>query len=380
MKLEDLPEVQFTEFDKEIIEKQVIAIYERIMGRTLADGDPVRLFILAMAYIIILFLNKIDESAKMNLLKYSKEDFLEHLGALVGVARNEAGNASTTVRFTLSEVRPTNVIIPKGTRVTSDGGALFATVELSVIKASESYVDIHCESVETGSLYNNIAAGDLNKLVDPIPYIQTVKNITETAGGADVEDDESYKQRIQSAPESFSVAGPSGAYEFWAQSASGQVGDVKVTSPKPGYVDIYVVTDKGEQAQKELLDKVYAVCNDKKIRPLTDFLTCKAPNLVSYDIDLTYYISSENESIATDITKRVNEAVANFITWQSGKMGRDINPSELIKLCVEAGAKRVDVRKPAFTVVKSGEKADNYIVELAKLNTQSVNMGGVEVE
>ena len=143
MKLEDLPEVQFTEFDKELIEKQVIAIYERIMGRTLADGDPVRLFILAMAYIIILLLNKIDESAKMNLLKYSKEDFLEHLGALVGVARNEAGNASTTVRFTLSEVRPTNVIIPKGTRVTSDGGALFATVELSVIKASESYVDIH---------------------------------------------------------------------------------------------------------------------------------------------------------------------------------------------------------------------------------------------
>lgn len=380
MRLSDLPEVNFTEPNEQVIERQIITIYERVMGRKLADGDPIRLFILAMTYIIVLLLNKIDVSAKMNLLKYSSGDYLDHLGVLVGVARNQSTKATTTVRFTLSEVRTNNVVIPKGTRVTSQDGALFETIDLETIKAGQQYGDIHCQALERGGAHNNIAIGDLNKLVDPIAYVKAVSNITVSAGGDDTEDDESYRERIRSAPESFSVAGPTGAYEYWAKTASGQVGDVKVISPKPGCIDIYVTDTDGFPAQQELLNQVHEVCNDSKVRPLTDMLICKSPSTVSYDIDITYYIGSDNAANATDISQKVNDAVIDFVAWQSEKMGRDINPSELIKRCVEAGAKRVEVTSPVFTIVKSGEKSDGYVVELAKLNQQSVNLGGIEVE
>ncbi|MDY5253970.1 baseplate J/gp47 family protein [Veillonella caviae] len=380
MRLTDLPDVNFTDPNKDVVESQVITIYERVMGRKLADGDPVRLFILAMTYIIILLLQKIDTDAKMNLLKYSKGSFLEHLGALVGVHRNTADKAVATVRFTLSEIRPTNVVIPEGTRVTSSDGKLFSTTALNIIKAGLPHGDFRCLALEAGIDGNGIELGELNQLVDPIPYVSQVSNITKTAGGTNIEDDESYRERIHEAPESFSVAGPTGAYMYWAKTASEDVGDVRVTSPMPGTVDIYILDKSGMPANEELRNKVYSVCTDERIRPLTDFVKCKAPTTVQYDIDITYYIGQDNASRGTQITQNVTKAVEEFIKWQSAKMGRDINPSELIKRCVEAGAKRVEVRSPVFTKVKSGVKDDNYLVELAKLRTQTVNVGGVEIE
>ena len=45
MELKNLPDVSFAETDAEIVKKEIIARYETIAGRTLADGDPVRLFL-----------------------------------------------------------------------------------------------------------------------------------------------------------------------------------------------------------------------------------------------------------------------------------------------------------------------------------------------
>ena len=51
-------------------------------------------------------------------------------------------------------------------------------------------------------------------------------------------------------------------------------------------------------------------------------------------------------------------------------MGRDINPSYLTAKLMEAGAKRVEVRKPVFTVVDD--------IKVAKLGNKSVLNGGIE--
>ena len=53
-------------------------------------------------------------------------------------------------------------------------------------------------------------------------------------------------------------------------------------------------------------------------------------------------------------------------------MGRDINPSYMIKLIMAAGVKRVDVRKPVFRVVEG--------THVARINRESIIVlnGGVE--
>ena len=53
-----------------------------------------------------------------------------------------------------------------------------------------------------------------------------------------------------------------------------------------------------------------------------------------------------------------------------GKIGRDINPSQLIQMMVSAGAKRVEVKLPVFQIVGA--------TNVAKLVSQNVAYGGIE--
>lgn len=91
-----------------------------------------------------------------------------------------------------------------------------------------------------------------------------------------------------------------------------------------------------------------------------------------YNIDVTYY-TQEGGAISDDvISENVNAAVGAFKKWQAEKMGRDVNPSYLIQLLMQAGVKRVEVRAPAFATVK-----DNQV---AKIGTTTVTNGGAESE
>lgn len=366
MELKNLPDISFAETDAEIVKKEIIARYETIAGRTLADGDPVRLFLLSIAELLILQRNLIDYTGKMNLLAYSKGDYLDHLGALLDVERIPAKRAETTLTFVLSTAE-TGAIIPEGTRVTTqDERAYFATAEALSIPAGQLNAQVAAICTEPGDAGNHLAIGSLTKLVDPLPYVDSVKNATVTAGGADKESDESYRERIHEATESFSDAGSYGAYAFFAKSANPDIADVFITSPSPGEVKIVPLMTGGEIPEEEVLKDVLEACNAEKVRPLTDHVTAEAPTKVDYEIEASYFINADDRSQAAAIQKAVGEAVEAYKTWQSAKLGRDLDPSKLYELMVKAGARKVTVTKPALTkltgtqVAATGEAKITY--------------------
>lgn len=372
MELKNLPDISFAETDAEIVKKEIIARYETIAGRTLADGDPVRLFLLSIAELLILQRNLIDYTGKMNLLAYSKGDYLDHLGALLDVERIPAKRAETTLTFVLSTAE-TGAIIPEGTRVTTqDERAYFATAEALSIPAGQLTAQVAAICTEPGDAGNHLAIGSLTKLVDPLPYVDSVKNATVTAGGADKESDESYRERIHEATESFSDAGSYGAYAFFAKSANPDIADVFITSPSPGEVKIVPLMTGGEIPEEEVLKDVLEACNDKTVRPLTDQVSVQAPTVKNYDIQITYYIGADSESFSATIQQAVTEAVNQYVEWQKEKLGRDINPSQLMKNIIEAGAKRAEITEPVFTKVEN--------TEVAVADQISVAMGGIESE
>ena len=53
MKLSDLPDIEFVSADEQEILSDIIKLYTEITGRTLAQGDPVRLFLCVMAAIAL---------------------------------------------------------------------------------------------------------------------------------------------------------------------------------------------------------------------------------------------------------------------------------------------------------------------------------------
>lgn len=367
----NLPDITFAEKDATVIEAEIIAAYEETANATLADADPRKKLLQSEVPIISGQRAVIDTSAKQNLLAYASGDFLDHIGILVGATRIAATAATSTVRFILSAARSVNTTIPAGKRVTAGDNVFFATDTETVIPAGSTYTDIPVTCTETGATGNDYAIGTLTTLVDPIPYVASVSNITVSAGGTAKEADDAFRDRIQLAPESFSTAGPDGAYIYWAKTASSTIIDVSVMSPSPGVVAIYPLVTGGEIPGQEILDAVLEICSSKKIRPLTDNVQAVAPEQVEYDTNVQYWISKENEKIAASIRTKVEAAVQAYITWQKSALGRDVDPSELSYLMKSAGASRVAVAAPLYQAL-----ADNQV---AKENDIIViNYGGIE--
>lgn len=368
--LATLPDIDFATKDAGEVEAMILRAYEEASGRTLAPGDPVRLFLLTVAAVIVQQRVLIDWSAKQNLLAYSSGDYLDHLGALLGVSRLPAAPAMTTLRFTLSEAQAGAVLIPKGSRATSDGTLIFATTETATIAAGQLSADVGVVCTTAGDAGNGLLPGQIARFVDPLVWMKSVSNVTTSAGGSDREGDERLRERIRIAPESFSVAGSEGAYQYWARTAHQGIVDVSVHSPSPGEVEIYPLMEGGAIPTSDILDLVDAVCSGETVRPLTDQVTVLAPSAESYDLSVTWWLVRERSVEATAVTAAVTEAVNGWVLWQKSALGRDINPSELTRRMVEAGAKRVAVASPSFTVLAHNE--------VGHAGTVTVTFGGVE--
>lgn len=375
-----LPDVKFAELDARAVENAVIAGYvavRRIEEPTfrLYDGNPVRLFLEAVAALIAQQNVVIDLTGKANLLRYAGEETIGDIGWLYGTRadRLEASAATTTIRYTLSAPVSHVTTIVKGSRVTpkAQKGLYFATVADLTILAGQTTGEVKATCETAGTVGNGYEPGEISEIVERVnPFVVSAVNLTTSDGGAEREGLEAYRVRVRETPESFSVAGPDGGYWFWAKSANAGIIDVGVTSPEPGHVNIVPLMTDGELPTAEVVEEVYAMLNDRTIRPLTDYVHVIEPTAVSYKIDIRYWIDKDDAADATVIQTAVTQAVENYRMWQRTKLGRDIIPSRLIEWVMEAGARRVVVNSPVYTILTNEQIAQEIAV--------SVVYGGLE--
>lgn len=375
------PDIEFLETDTETVISSMIALYEemqRAAGRDnykVRPGNPERVFISWMAAIIVQQRTLINETAKMNVPRYAakseNEEYLDSLAEIFkDTQRLPASPASATFRFYISEPQQQSTIIPAGTRISFDGVIIFATSEVLEIRAGETSGEVEAVCTQPGTVGNGLVAGQVKEVVDLFDHYQKAENITTTSGGAEKEDNESYYERMRDSMESFSTAGPINGYIYWTKTVSPAVLDVAVTSPEACYVDVRVILRDGQEATEAVLKEIEEALNASDIRPLTDVVTVSAPETVDFSIDATFWIAQPNKESAAAIEREVRAAVDSFIVWQTSKMGRDINPSYLTKLMMDAGAKRVEVRQPTFKTI-----AD---IAVGKLKNKTVLNGGLE--
>ena len=346
--------------------------YKEVTGTnvSLAQADPYRMILYTCAVWIYQGMQYSDRAGKQGFLKYAYGDFLDNLAPLRGVERLQATSAVTTIRFQIEDVLASAVQIPVGTRVTNGNELFFSTDEYAEIKIGETYVDIPATCTEKGIVGNGFRAGEINILVETLPYISDVSNITETSGGSDIESDDSLADRIYIASSAYSVAGPEDAYVYWTKTVSSDITDVKVTSPAPCEIDVRFILEGGVLPEEALIEKVFNVLTDSNIKPLTDKVTVAAPTTVSYDIDLVYYINESDKASADSIQEMVETAIKVYKEWQCSIIGRDINPSYLIGKIMGAGAKRVEITSPVQTTL-----ADTEVAVTSNVN---VVYGGIE--
>lgn len=143
-----------------------------------------------------------------------------------------------------------------------------------------------------------------------------------------------------------------------------------VDSETPGTVQVYVLLKNGVLPEAEMLQAVYKTLSADNIRPLTDYVSVLPPQVEQYDLDISYWISAEEQTQAAQITEDAEAAVQDYIEYQSSRIGLDINPDELIYRLKAAGVKRIEVRSPQFRVL------DKFSV--AQVGSVTIEFEGLE--
>ena len=455
-------EYKFVDTDSTQVVSDLIAQYENITGHTLQPADPDRLFLSWVADVIIYSRVNQNYIGNQNIPSRAEGKNLDALGEWIySLKRRAAQAAKCTVRFYISEAQSTSISIPTGTRVSDvSQNLVWYTTEDALIEIGETFADVPVQCEKVGTIGNRYAAGQINKLidVDNILYYSSCKNITESDGGAEEDDDDTYFEAMRAIGDSYSTAGSEGSYVYWAKSVSNEIADVKAICPylkrqetlpvyydsdgngfafvggdqinvdtlqiytdsfltpldtknytveytnglltiklkdakstavdgkigikamqrRAGYVYLYALMSDGSVANETIKDAIYERCSARDVRPLTDCVVMNDPDVITYNIDCTYYISEDTQMTLSEIETAVSNAVDEYKKWQCAKLGRDINPDKLKLLIMQAGVKRVVIKSPTFISLHSG--ADDSVPQIAKVGEITVTNGGYEDE
>lgn len=422
--------LDLVDVDSSTIYTDVVTGFEDQVGEPMYPGDERRVFAEALVAVLVAYVSKANDAARQTLLRYARGQVLDALGERLGVERIEASPAQTTLLFTLSAAQQVAITIPAGTRATGDGTVYWATDRALVIPAGETTGSVEASCTTAGTVGNGQAVGTIKTIVDLQPYVQSVTNLTTTAGGDDGEPyttdgDDRLRERIRLAPNRLSTAGPEEAYVYWALTADPDIADVAALSEEmddtisasvreggkvyiggdllqpatlltvngeaTGFTwdfadSLLTITLAGELAEEETvtvkvrrlmdgrvmvvplmeggqlpgqdtLDAVYEAVNDRTVRPMTDYVTVKAPTTVPYSIDLKYWTTYEEEAAVVQAVEGAGGAIERYVADQCARLGRDVNPDMLMSYVMQAGAIRCEVTEPVYTAVSGAEVA-----------------------
>lgn len=367
---------RFAEVDSDALVAELTEKYEEISGISISAASPEMLFIRWVASVLVQERALLNYAADQNIPSRASGENLDALGELFfQTERTAAQPARCTMRFTISEEQADAITVPAGTRVTDEERVLVWETEAdAVIPAGSMSVDTAAVCQTAGSAGNGWAAGSLSTIVDVFDYYASCTNTTASEGGTNELTDEEYLELMRSSLNGYSTAGAIGGYEYHAKKVSGEIADIVVTSPSACRVTIYALMEGGVAAGAQIKAAILAECSADRVRPLTDFVSVSDPEAVEYDIDLTYWLPSGTDAAA--VSAAIADAVTEYINWQGAKLGRNINPSKLMSLVMQAGAARCEITAPTFTELSGG--TGGATPQYAHVGTTEITNGGVE--
>ncbi|WP_079218137.1 baseplate assembly protein [Herbaspirillum robiniae] len=163
------------------------------------------------------------------------------------------------------------------------------------------------------------------------------------------EGDDSYRLRIQEAPDALSVAGPRNAYEFHARGADGRVLDARATSPAPCEIVISLLSTAADwQAPQDLRDVVLAALSAEDVRPLGDMVTVTQGQVTDYELEAVLYVDKGPEA---PIALKAARAQAAGMAVPLRPLGFSVFRSAYIGALKVEGVRNIDLVSPAADIL-----------------------------
>jgi uncharacterized phage protein gp47/JayE len=224
--------------------------------------------------------------------------YLDEHGITVNLVRKDQVKATGIVTFTGT----VGTLIATGTQVATaqtdpDADPItFVTTASATIPAG-GFVDVPVEAVLAGTI-SNVASGAVSVLLSPVAGIASLANAAATAGGADVESDASFRERILLEYGQPHGAGTAADYKRWAI-AYAPVGFATVEPlwNGAGTVRVVVTDQSNNPVSTPVVNGLQALLDPTPgagagLAPIGAIVTVATPTLVTINVSATVTLLS----------------------------------------------------------------------------------------
>ncbi|MFI3253528.1 MAG: baseplate J/gp47 family protein [Eubacteriales bacterium] len=282
----------------------------------------------------------LNETIKLIFPLWAYGQWLDYHGEVRNVSRRDANPSSgyVTVTGTAGTEIPTGFQFATAANVaTVSSSVVFFVVEGGTLQGEEDENGkVSCEffvEAVTGGVAGNVAADTIKLMVTPISEVSYVTNQLGISGGTEIEDDESFRERIMDAIRGgISYTGCNGDYLRWAKEVSG-VGYV-IVNPEwadpempekfhytdhygvmrcAGTVRLIIMDENGSPANEQILEEVYQhimgadELDINRLAPVGAKLTVVAPDSCYLDISAQLVIEEDQEIVFARIRENLND-------------------------------------------------------------------------
>ncbi|HDR9098360.1 TPA: baseplate J/gp47 family protein [Burkholderia vietnamiensis] len=176
-----------------------------------------------------------------------------------------------------------------------------------------------------------------------------------------MERDDSLRERIQLAPQGFSVAGPSAAYITKARAVDGRIIDAQTSRPRPGDVLVSLLSSEGDgTASDDLCRAVEVALSAEDQRPLNDTVFVKSAEIVRYRIHAKCYTRT---AVGADVLIAQAKKNAQAYADKVHRIGIGVAESAIKGVCQAAGLSRTELIEPVGDIAIERTQA-SYCVEV----------------
>lgn len=233
---------------------RMVQEYEAKSGCKVEDVSDIGLRLRVLAGEVYRALGQVEWLRQQAFPQTARGEALDRHGAQWGLARQEARKAQGTMTFSRYIPLVFDVLIPAGTLCAAAGeeAVEYVTTQDAVLAAGELTVAAPAQAVEPGAK-GNAAAGFINTMVTPVSGVQYASNRSAFTGGADAEDDESFRARILGRFRDPAPVGSAGYYEGLALGHPGVTAAQAVPAEDgPGTVGVYVWGQEAAPSEETL--------------------------------------------------------------------------------------------------------------------------------
>jgi len=284
-------------------------------------------------------------------------DDLDLAGADNGLPRKEATPSQVLVRVSGLE----DQVVSSSVKI-SYGDIVFTATEAKTIPAI-GYIDVYFLCNTAGTV-GNVATGTVFTFDGNYYGLTSAVAVSKGIGGADKEDDESYRERILYKIQNEAGSGNEAHYKIWAESVDG-VESAKIVPlwNGNGTVKVLISTPDKSTPTQTLLDTVAAYIETQ--RPIGATVTVDSIEYVN--INVTATITLSNTGSISYVTEEFNELLAAYLSTYGLTTISYLRIADLLLQCTGV----VDVQ--SYTLNGGVQSITLTSTQMARVGTTSIS-------